>query len=1527
MTWKKSQGFAIAIHPFIAFGTKQVSLLTGDYFVVYDELEGWYHGQNLVTQIDGIFPKSCVQFIPHSNISKVNLNELFQQDADLLRIEAQLTMNYALRCIDFQSSNTEMVTKATLSLEQVVVVIHEIERAADDASKIFSLHEKLANSIDQLRESLKLAKIPRTKNHEYSTLTTWGEEQFLTSVPNKMISNPGYVVLHFNIQIEAPKKELYYRFFLYQRISQKAISDPVIKLLGPENPHCDILFNYFEKKLMKNETYLICYIYDIIPGLSDNKKDPLRTTVGIGSVKLPSLKAEVGYKKENQELLLVTKFSTSNYYTSGAHKQYVAQTKQYTETLKPLTQDIRILFTPYFGDMNEYIFNNDITDPLRSTSLLLPSVLKPQTLISKLYVEITGVNQRSSRKRAKIVARVLDKSTNKFISCIDPPFGDKKRKVDHYSTVSFVGIKDKNVKVSEMFTIDLSTIPPEKLSNLRVVFELDRCGDGFFSSSSFVFVPITNQMGLIQPAEKQKATLYHFKIRNLKTLKVSDYENDCENGKVGKPAGVIKYNFSFCSTQLSASEPLFKLLHYESYKSELGDILQSFTQCGMNEWIKFLKDLLYTLLKIINTKTVHQKPAFEQLNNIITEVLARGRKEYIDQIEGFSEERFHTNDPNMEDCQTIRGIYNYLIPLSLESVTSDTTSQQFRNILKCSPFLFDISMKSIMIYKQQDRIEISPIHQQLRDYFKRLNDIVKEVPDNSDYLKKGTVFTNQQLILQNFPKIITSLLQNIDPDFIADRTVQFIKSIRFVENDKKQVPIDKSKMRVLLAISQSKAWIDPHGRQILSKVFTPEIEKAAKLSHCLPFLGRIFASLYIYGKDDYICQFIDLIFNTYKSELTNKDQKTSQLLKHQHQQNANILARVVILIIYYFPSRVPYTKVFDLIRYDQITPQIRLFVFLNYFLSQRDKFCEMMKKSDISREEKNSTIELFFSLSVLASQKSSSPLDNGLSTIIYPRSIDYSSCRVLFEALPVKERVIIEAIDPLLHCSIMSKSNDLKMIFVLIVKADIENNGGKAKLVMQPTLQSLYKLSRLPRFENIMYMFEDIPERNKAVIEFFDTYKRIAISLQDYRKLFVSIGSLSANGDKLATALNVLIEACRTTNDVDLMPRSLLRIAQLHLSLGSFLEAAKAYELLLDYVPCNHDILPPHLQIENAKSGLEFHINVMIKIINIYMGANCDEYGLRIVKRFEETVVKPFQFVDMMKTILDKQYSIYQNIATKERKFSNYFLATFTGNGFDEYYDKNRSFIYRKPSDVDLDTFARELQSRYRVDPSNINSNPASNDTDQHIQILPLQVAYEEELNDYLYQNDSKQINYILTFKLNQEPSLFKYESEDKTELKQVFYKTQQGFPCLNGRLEIVDDKQITKRTLKPEQKVQYRLQQFINKAESDTYTYFQFFNQSDERKNEIQSSGILTSFTNTLNLEVNKYHNGQMKKIIEQYVKGKNTPDANNIKALLKKHMQAVEQGINIDFRIAPIELKGMIAQIQKTYMEAKMTLNNLLA
>ncbi|OHT01319.1 hypothetical protein TRFO_31858 [Tritrichomonas foetus] len=479
MTWVPISATGIVVHPFIASTRPQISLLVGDQFQLLAECENWYRGKNILTEIDGIFPKSCIKIF-HGRLGANSKCDFMLKQEDLLQTEARITLRYALH---FMKTSVNLINVVKVG-ERIQTVVEKLKYlnsfntssnltnirqsvpissdnavyrpksysfctrkenndisnlrnsiknyrssicSNDDKSSMFykmntlydrvlEAHQQLACSLDELRESMKIEPCVRSSYlHAFPTITTWGEEQFPVSHSSAGKQNhkhvekpPEYVMFHINAEILNPRKTQYFKFSLYQPMRPPWLSQVHSCILGPENTTCNVVFGGLEKRDMKIVIYLVIYVYDILindafPEIDINDSELLmnapREIIGCNIVQLPSCKTDLAFKRGPTILDFHTRTSSIEF-LYGLHEFLISNDMNCAQTLKNILPDLKLKFTPTFGQRNDYLMKSSLNSNCFVYPMFLPSVITTSFIRSTITITIHSLTQHSSRKRS-----------------------------------------------------------------------------------------------------------------------------------------------------------------------------------------------------------------------------------------------------------------------------------------------------------------------------------------------------------------------------------------------------------------------------------------------------------------------------------------------------------------------------------------------------------------------------------------------------------------------------------------------------------------------------------------------------------------------------------------------------------------------------------------------------------------------------------------------------------------------------------------------------------------------------------------------------------------------------------------------------------------------------------------------------------------------------------------------------------------------------------------------------------------------
>ena len=1473
MTWQPVSGAAIACRPFVASEKHQVSLLTGDHLEIFHRCDGWLHGRHFHTQIEGIFPECCVAFYETRTIDE---RALLAKPEDLLMVEARYTMRYALQEIQ-RSKNPAVICSITNCLNEIVTQVKAFS-STSSREVILNIHHDLATALDELRSVLKLKKPLRTENGSESTLTTWGREMFTQAPVVRLHRREAqHAMFHFSIEAVNLKTKLECRFAIYATKKQPWITEPISRYLSQDNPKCDLLFTDFDKKTLNDKLYLVVYTYE--------PED--RNIVSVCVCELPACKTDSALRKPTMKFDARSYDCDNSAVFYGIHEKLINREPRVMKSVKDASPTFTIHFTPFFGTKAEFK-EKGYTRYQTVAPLFMPNVVPAVFRKSTVTLTANALIQNNPKKKTRLVFRLMDRCQGTFLPFVeDVATGEKN--ADYWRSSAMKSAKGELMLINESFTIDLLKTKT-LMKDLFIAVEVQHSGFGDFSSTSAAYgiIPLASEIGSLVIPSDPRVALYHLNLKKGVEPKFSDFVIQSSED-TGKAVGFLSYNINFSSTVTTTNVTLYKLLNFQQFQSETSEVLQTFSQCGISEWCKFFKKIALNLCLIMVTKPEVKEEAFNQLLFIFSEVLARTTSDYVRQIKEFIMEQFN-HEKSTGNHPTLMKLHSVMLPLVLEKIYIDDTSIQFRNMVKCAPYFFEIIMRSLKIRLQSEKVDLTGILSDITRFIERLCCIVREVTSENDIHRKGFVFTNQQFTIQHFAAVISAIVICIPTRQVAPLVVRFITSIRYIPDDRKQPPIEKSKMKCLLALASTSCWKDPESREILAGTYTSILTSASSQPYLLDFVVQILAALFLCVRNDYIVQFIPLLEENYKKE------------------DSPSMARLLLIIAYTVPTKVPRSLMLRLVRSKTLGAPEKLFVFSNFVLMERDELEKMMRDPEQPGMRKLRFLESYLDLSTWATLLPGyDPLERMIQTAIYPVSNIYKTVLALFRAIPKDQRFGLQISFAILRCYMVQNSDDLYVMFRKIVMTDARENGGTPKKIILPLLRSVDKLSKEKGFLSLQRMF---PRTDVKLQRFNEQFYNVIRWVYDFRNLEY----LSRNQDQLTDAVTKIVKVCEQTTDRDIQPKLLLRLADYHTKCQNYVEAAEAMLRVLDFVPCDYSKRPPYFELK-CETGVEVHRAVLKRCIELYAKGNYEDLGLEVVERAKAQVVYPYKFFNFMPDLLKLESSLYSRISSSERTFSKYYFVGFYGTGFDNYY-RNRSFIYRKTYNPN-ESFRDELNLRFpeatidtRAPVKNVVEGPG-----MYIQVMPVEIARPQEIeNPFYLPEDTHRLKYLVDFELNKGANIFRYEADIGADqatkgMDQCFFYTLESFPSTSFRLEVTLRKTVLRR-LNPLDAAALKLGRLNFKFAVETY-FFTFLYENEQEIDPMR----LSKFTMELGTAVETALNGALAQTIDAFLKhgseATHDPDGNGsyrrFREALKAHLKAIEDAHVINEKIVSLSMRDM--------------------
>jgi hypothetical protein len=1258
------------------------------------------------------------------------------------------------------------------------------------------------------------------------------------------------------------------------------ITVPLTVEFSPDNPRSELLFEYLDRKTVREGVYLVIYIYEFA---SD-----CRELTAACLVDLPGCKTAAAFRRKTTKVNVRSSVCSWNLFAYGFHDRVAIRDTRCLKCIRSAPPDFTVEFTPFFGSITAFREATRFRGYRSVLPVAIPMVMPPSFCRSIVCVAISGINQNSSRKRSRLIIRLLDHAQRMFVPIIEN-FLTGKSDSAAWISACFRGARGEYVMLNEAFTIDLLDIKTT-LRNLYVTVEVQRLGfgDNAAKSSSYAVIPLATPIGAVRESALV-APLNHFP-ESVVVPGPTDFlvpDSPCERGRV---CGELSCSLSFSSTMLTAGASLHKLLCYTENLSDLEDVLQTFYQGGIAEWCTFFKRLALNLTLIMANCPAHRAAAFDGLLHILSEVLSRAAAGYLPQIDEFLTEHFSPECPTMHHA-TLMYLHEALLPLIVAKISVDDTTLPFRNTVQCSPHLFELVTRSLQIHQSFESVNLQPVIADCRLFVDRVVQLVHEVPRDSQVMRKGFVFTNQQLIIQNFAAIVSALQRALPLTEIAPFTVAFLSAVRHVADDRKQVPIDKAKLKCMLSIAATPIWLHVDARSVLLPVYITELRRLMPVAHCREQIIQVIAAIFR-ARDRFILDFIpelELWHTTCPTPAT---------------------SRFLLMIVYTFPAEFPPGLGVRVLRSPHVEPQERLFAFSHIFA--RD---EGALQSDGGGIE---LVETFLELSFqTATRVLPSQLDRDLAALIYPAVPGAETALRLFRRVPRSQRLSPSIVRPIMHCYLLRGEAQLREIFTEIATVDTEFHG-EPHVIIVPALQALWEMSESPRLAILADLFEIDDPRMEYTALLLGSVVR---SLRDIRALEFA----ARNADQLNDSLNSVFRVCQEYGASEVIAPLLLKLVELHKLCGNHLEAARSALTLLAYIPCGYDPLPATMIGEEHATALSFHTAKLMDCLGLFEAAGYHELALETIDYMVESIVKPFKYDDVMPALRKREAKLLETIATSERVYSSYFFVAFYGAGFDRYY-RNRVLVYRR-SPMEFEQFKEELSAQFdglaiiAADPP---TEEQADGNGQFIQALPLVPAFEGELDDPFYSPNSGTLRYHVEFALHRSPSMFRFERLYIIEkgnaqfLNQTYFFTSEPFPSTSYRLEIEPERTVVRNLSVLESSIV--MTRRLNLDIALDIRYFRNFMKGPE----LPVADRVVKFTEALSEALEIAQTNGIRSYASQFmdsVYAKRHPDHVPLVGLLaeavKEQLFLLGEALSVNDRFVPAELRNAHDAASQSYDE----------
>jgi len=655
--WKDFSGFAVAICPFIAHEGHEITLLTGDYLVIYEETEEWYRGKNTISNFCGIFPKICCECKKCDNIGE---NTFCLMNHDLLLLEARLTIRFGLEYFLTCSLNEIGVIYASMSLlMNQIDLCNELTLSTCNSSS----YMHLAKNIDILRNSLNLPLIPRSGMCMPLTISN------ILLPRNKATSNHSLYNLQFAITPRFALNNMDFQVFLAES-SDKSVLTYSGLLSSTRSDSFNVIFRDLKIDENQKQLWLVIYSYEA--------KKSERYVYSCSAIKIPKIyQSKDGIPKNIDAVSYKSEFSEIQ---QSIHQYLIMDNdcpQKISKSLEICFPYFYITFRHYFGDYNYVgeaakLTGNPILYPLELSSRQSLSERKHISLLT-----ISKLVHNTSRKFARIIIRVYDCKNGSFLNVFKDQFPDQ---TDSSIWKSPIFIGSKEMSLSENITLDFSDSKYQNISyeKLFLVFEIQRSSvfDSSLSTAYYSFCSMSRNPDSIPLFEYGK------------NMKIDSPQTYMNSNQPAKSIGTLSFTLISYPLYWKLPSTINNLLLYNRNKQDIVSIIQAIAWTDQ-EWTHFLTPIVSTLFQIITHLADAESAAYQVLLFIFDE-----KKESIENILTDISKEIKYSFANEYFC--LNGLYPHLISQMIITFSSMSHKDAQRNMY-CFPFLIQVSMLSFSI--------------------------------------------------------------------------------------------------------------------------------------------------------------------------------------------------------------------------------------------------------------------------------------------------------------------------------------------------------------------------------------------------------------------------------------------------------------------------------------------------------------------------------------------------------------------------------------------------------------------------------------------------------------------------------------------------------------------------------------------------------------------------------------------------------------------------------------------------------------
>jgi hypothetical protein len=478
--------------------------------------------------------------------------------------------------------------------------------------------------------------------------------------------------------------------------------------------------------------------------------------------------------------------------------------------------------------------------------------------------------------------------------------------------------------------------------------------------------------------------------------------------------------------------------------------------------------------------------------------------------------------------------------------------------------------------------------------------------------------------------------------------------------------------------------------------------------------------------------------------------------------------------------------------------------------------------------------------------------------------------------------------------------------------------------------------------EAITILDEQAPSSiSSTLLELPSLRPRLGSFCSDMMSLVLLLASLrdlpqgAEYDEERAYALTQLMTYLRQTQHADAYLKYAFKLSKMYEEAGQYTEAAYAVLLHADMLDWSDRMLPGVLTSPAMPSSKRKH-QLLNQAISLFDKGKAWEDAIKVSSDLVVALRNQLFDYPSLATQLRLQADLYMKIAEQDRFFSNYFYVAYYGTGSPNAL-RRKSFIYRGLELERIPHFISRMEKKFpnaevlkTMDP------PASDLTDknkeragQFLQIFTVQPSSEDEMNGlqkqpswlvpnmpegtrkYHAANNVRVFQYSRPFKQPGAPKTTDDNAFEHLWISQVYVATEDSFPNIQRRLEIVSISEIVRS---PVENAAFAVLQKNNEL-AEIVTKLQ------TTPNEIKVDRLSMALHGILDAAVNggtaKYQQAFLSdKFITESKNNKKQQEAiGMLQRALLAQLQVVSRGLSLHGELCPSNLLALHKRLESQY------------